>query len=371
MPVIYYATEIHLDFGILSTLGMQCRTRNLKRPLLVTDSTIAANGMMARAIAALGDIDHAVFAEAHPNPMEAAVSVGVDVYVKSGCDSLIALGGGSVIDTAKAIGLITSNGGKVEDYGGPGKRDVCLPLPTIIAIPTIAGSGSEVSRGLGVGVGQSGAKVNVLHPLLFPTLALCDPDLTASVPAHHIAVSSFDALSHCIEGYLSPRVNPPIAAVCLDGLSRIWRNIETAVTQPADSNARWEMMMGSIEGGMALPKGLGAAHSLAIPLDQLHLQHGAIIAALLPKVIRWYGSSLDHKRAALLNAIGLPADSDLADAIESVAARIGLATSLRALGVPREIFPEIASSALVSPYHEILIRPAGKQDYIEILESAF
>lgn len=371
MPVIHYATEIHVDFGILSSLGSHCQALSMTRPLLVTDENIVREGIVARARAALDSIEHVIFADAPPNPMEATVLAGLKIYNEFECDSFIAVGGGSVIDTAKAIGLLASNGGRIEDYGRPHEREIRNRLPPVIAIPTIAGSGSEVSRGLGVGVGKSGAKVNVLNPRLFPSIALCDPELTMSAPSQLTAVSAADALSHCIEGYISSRVNPPMAAVALDGMSRIWQHMETAVREPTNRLARWEMMMGSIEGGMAMPKGLGAAHSLAIPLDRYHLQHGAVIAILLPKVIRWYGEFLDHKRGPMLSAIGLSADADLADAIEEFFARCGLRRTLGELDVRREYFDEIAACAVASPYHELGIRPATKKDYIEILESAF
>lgn len=371
MPVIHYATEIHVDFGILAALGSHCRALEIRRPLLVTDDNIVREGIVARAVAALDDIEPAMFAEAQPNPMEGTVLAGLEAYTRFQCDGFIALGGGSVIDTAKAIGLLASNGGRIEDYGRPHEREIRHRLPPVIAIPTIAGSGSEVSRGLGVGVGESGAKVNVLNPRLFPSVALCDPELTISAPSQLTAVSSADALSHCIEGYISSRVNPPMAAVALDGMSRIWQHMETVVREPANRLARWEMMMGSIEGGMAMPKGLGAAHSLAIPLDRYHLQHGAVIAILLPKVIRWYGDFLDPKRGAMLAAIGLPGDTDLAEAIEEFFARCGLQKTLRELGVRKDYFDEIADCAVASPYHELGIKPATKRDYIEILDSAF
>ncbi len=370
MTVIHYATEIHFDFGILFSLGSLCRTLEIKRPLVVTDENIVRQGIAARSIAALDGIEHVVFAEAEPNPMESTVLAGLDVYSRSECDSVIALGGGSVIDTAKAIGLLASNGGRIEDYGRPREREIRRPLPPVIAIPTIACSGSEVSRGLGVGVGKRGAKVNVLNPRLFPSIALCDPELTISAPSQLTAVSSADALSHCIEGYISSRVNPPMAAVALDGMARIWQHMEPAVREPTNRLARWEMMMGSIEGGMVMPKGLGAAHSLAIPLDRFHLQHGAAIAVLLPKVIRWYGSFLDHKRGAMLAAIGLPAEADLADAVEGFFARCDLPKTWSELGVRQDSFDEIAASAVVSPYHDICIKPATKKDYIDILQSA-
>lgn len=371
MAIIYYATEIHIDFGVLSELGDRCRSIGIRRPLLVTDGPIVAQGIADRAIAALGGLEHRLFADATPNPLEKAVHSGCKAYADAQCDGLVALGGGSVIDTAKAIGLLASNGGCISDYVGPNGREIARPLPPTITVPTNAGSGSEISRGLGIGVGENGSKANLLHPKLFPTLALCDPDLTISVPPKLTAMSAIDALSHCIEGFISPRLNPPVAAIALDGISRISQHIEAAVAQPENRDARWEMMMGSVEGGMAMPKGLGPAHSLGIPLDRLHLPHGAIIAVLLPKVVRWYGSSLDGKRGALLHAMGLKADADLPEALESLASRLGLANSLRALDVPRSIFDEIAENAVASPYHAISLKPASKNAYIDILESAF
>lgn len=371
MSVIYYATEIHIDFGIVSTLGEHCRSLGIRKPLLVTDETLVHAGIAKRASEALDGISHETFSEVLPNPREGLVDAALDLYSRSQCDGLLGLGGGSVIDTAKAVGLLASNGGRIGDYVGPVNRPITNHLPPIIAIPTNAGSGSEISRGLGVGIGESGSKANLLHPKLFPTLAICDPELTFSVPRELTAMSAIDALSHCIEGFISPRINPPVAAIALDGARRVWEHVETAVTQPFDRVARWEMMMGSIEGGMAMPKGLGTAHALAIPLDRLHLPHGAIISVLLPKVIRWYGNFIDQKRGALLAALGLQPNANLADALEKMCMRLGLPTSLRSLGVPKAVFPEIADSAVASPYQQISVKPASCESYIEILESAF
>ena len=372
MTVIYYATTIDFGPGALGKLAHYCAQLGMSRPLIVTDTGLSRTDIPTRVQSALSGLPHGVFDGINPNPLEVEVNAGVERYRDLRADGIVAVGGGSAIDGAKAIGLIVSNGGVIADYAARPKpeRDIIHALPPIIAVPTIAGSGSEISRGLGVGVGKSGGKANILHPSLFPKVALCDPTLTASVPKELAVISALDALSHCIEAFISPVYNPPIAAIALDGAARLYCNVERLHAGGDDPDVRSEIMMGAIQGGMAMPKGLGPAHGIGIPLDRLHLQHGAIISRLLPKVIRWYGASAETSSKKILSAFGRNESENLADVLEALNIRLGIDGGLRRLGVPDDIVDDISLQAATSPYSNICIRPAGREDYAELLMSA-
>ncbi len=177
----------------------------------------------------------------------------------------------------------------------------------MIAIPTTAGTGSEVGRAALVTLAD-GRKVGLISPHLIPRRALCDPELTLGLPPFLTAATGLDALSHCVETFLSPRINPPAEAIALDGAGRLWRNIERAVADGSDKQARWEMMMGSLEGGLTFQKGLGAIHALSHALGALKepsLHHGTLNAILLPPVLRFNAPVAAAKYARLAEAIGL------------------------------------------------------------------
>src|SRR5581483_2544223 len=208
-------------------------------------------------------------------------------------------------------------------YGGLPK--ITAAVAPVIAIPTTAGTGAEVGRAALITL-DDGRKLGFISPYLFPKLALCDPELTLGLPAWLTAATGCDALSHCIETFLSPRYNPPAEAIALDGAGRIWRNIDRAVTKGSDLAARAEMMMGSLEGGLTFQKGLGAVHALSHALGGLKepsLHHGTLNAILMPPVVRANAGSVGDKLDRLKAAMGIPAAADLADELDALNRRIG------------------------------------------------
>jgi 4-hydroxybutyrate dehydrogenase len=244
-------------------------------------------------------------------------------------------------------------------------------VPTI-AIPTTAGTGSEVGRAAMINV--DGRKLDFISPHLFPAHALCDPGLTLRLPPYLTAATGMDALTHCIETYLSPLVNPPAEAIALDGVERAAHWIEEATDDGNSREARWNMMMASMEGALTFQKGLGAVHAMAHPLgalDGLPLHHGTLNAVLLPAVLRYNEPAATEKYDRLRRAIDLDGGDDLATWVADLNGRIGLPGGLAAMGVPAEVLPEIAEYAEHDPATETNARPATRTDYEDMLRASW
>ena len=259
MAMINYLTTIRFEAGALSALAEEMAAVGIARPLVVTDPGIASCGLLDRLLAALPERQAAtIFDDTPANPTEAAVEAALQRYKAVGCDGLIAMGGGSSMDLAKAVGVMATHEGPIEDYmailgGVPRITPAVAPL---IAIPTTAGTGSEVGRGAVITL-KDGRKLTMLSPHLIPKRAICDPELTLGLPPLVTAATGMDAMTHCIETFISPVENPPAAAIALDGVGRAGRWIERATKQGDDIEARWHMMMAALHGGLTFQKGPG------------------------------------------------------------------------------------------------------------------
>jgi 4-hydroxybutyrate dehydrogenase len=376
MATITYLTTIHFDFGALKLLPGELKRLGVSRPLVVTDRGVVAAGIAARITQAIGtDADARIWDGTPANPTEDAVLAATAVYRDAGCDGLVAVGGGSSIDLAKAVALLATHPEPLLQYAaveGGGPR-ITAKIAPLVAIPTTAGTGSEVGRG-SVIVMRNGRKLGLLSPNLLPKVALCDPELTLGLPAGLTAATGMDAIAHCIETFCSPLVNPPAEAIALDGLRRGSAHIERATRDGGDRQARWEMMMAAMEGAMAFQKGLGAVHALSHPLGALPgrvLHHGTLNAVLLPAVLRFNAPVLAGKMRTLTDAMGLAPGSDPAVAIEGLNARLGLPAGLAAMGVERADFAAIADAALLDHCHATNPRTPNRDDYLAMLEAAF
>ena len=342
MAQINYLTQCTFDFGALAQLPKVLKGLGVARPFVVTDPGLKANGLLDRLLAALGEAPAGVFAETPANPTETAARQAADAYRAAGADSIVAFGGGSSMDLAKAAGLMVTHEGPFERLGTHqrGARFIG-PIPTLVAVPTTAGTGSEVSVGAVV-ILDNGRKETFVSPHLVPKAAVCDPELTFGLPPLLTAATGMDAMTHCIEAVLTPVVNPPAEAIGLDGVERIGRNLERAVKDGADREARWHMMMGSFEGALAFVKGLGAVHGLSHALgrvQELKLHHGTLNAVILPHSLAMIGEAAEEKFARLRRALGLAPEADLAQYIADLNARIGLPASLSAMGVTEAHWP--------------------------------
>jgi alcohol dehydrogenase class IV len=304
-PTITYLTDIWFGLGVVRELAGIAGALKVGRPLVVTDRGVRVGGVLERVGLPAGAV---VFDGVESNPDEASVSAGVAAYREYGCDGVIAVGGGSPIDCAKCVALMATHGGSLREYalveGGGGR--ITADKPPVIAVPTTAGTGSEVGRGALITFAD-GAKLAMISPHLIPQAAVCDPELTVGMPAWLTAASGMDAISHCVETYCSPRINPVAEAIALDGLGRACRNLLRAVERPEDMAARSEMMMAATMGGLTFQKGLGAVHQISHPLGGLtspRLHHGTLNAVLLPHVLRFNAPACAGKMEVLAGVVG-------------------------------------------------------------------
>lgn len=370
MALITYLTAIEFGAGALSTLPDQLTAVGTTRPLIVSDRGLQATGLVER-IERLCPPGSPVFLDVPPNPTEAASRAALAVYRDHQCDGLCAVGGGSPIDLAKCVALLASHSGPLESYAAiyGGISKITAAIAPVIAIPTTAGTGSEVGRAALITL-EDGRKLGFISPHLIPRRAVCDPELTIGLPPFLTAATGLDALSHCIETFLSPRVNPPAEAIALDGAGRIWRNIDAACANGRDVAVRTEMLMGALEGGLTFQKGLGAVHALSHALGGLKepsLHHGTLNAILLPPVLRFNADHVGDKMRRLKAAMDLPARADLAAEIDALNRRVNIPKGLRTLGVPSDKLPWVIERALEDHSHATNPRQPTRDDYARLL----
>jgi 4-hydroxybutyrate dehydrogenase len=375
MGLITYLTTIRFDAGSARDLASDLSGLSIARPLIVTDAGVVAAGLIDRLGAGTPALRTAPVFDAVPtNPTEDAVEAALDLYRANDCDGLVAVGGGSPIDLAKGVALLAAHDGPLERYAAilGGIPRITSAVAPVIAIPTTAGTGSEVGRASLITL-KDGRKLGFISPHLIPKRAVCDPELTLGLPAWLTAATGMDAVTHCVETYLSPRDNPPAEAIALDGLKRAIDNIEKAVADGSDRDARYQMMMAALEGGLTFQKGLGAVHALSHPLGglkDLSLHHGTLNAVILPATLRFNQSHAEAKYAVIRATLGLQADADLADYFRSLSGRLGLPKTLGEMGVTSSHVPAIARAAVEDHSHATNARPATVEDYERMLSEA-
>lgn len=377
MAMINYVTEIRFGAGSAAELAQVCQALGFKKPLFITDKGVVAAGLIER-ILAVNDLPHFhVFDGTPSNPTEAAAREGVASFHEAGCDGIIAVGGGSSIDLAKAVAVSARHPGPLRQFAlieGGLARITAATVP-VVAIPTTAGTGSEVGRGAII-ILDDGRKVGIISPYVIPKVALCDPALTVGLPPGLTAATGMDAVAHCIETFLAPSFNPPAEGIALDGLRRAWKNIETAFHEPSDIEARTNMMSASLQGALAFQKGLGCVHSLSHSLGGIdpRLHHGTLNAVLLPAVVRFNRESdtvvRDEKIDRLAQAMGLPVHASVEDAIQDMSRRLRLPAGLGAMGVTADLTPRIVTGALADHSHKTNPREASADDYARLIEAA-
>jgi 4-hydroxybutyrate dehydrogenase len=373
-----FPNRIVFGSGTHSLLAAELARWGIARPLLVTDPGLIAAGLIARVADGLGR-ESVIFSDIQSNPTETDVMAGLDRYRNAGCDGLVAIGGGSPIDAAKAIRLLVTHSGTLADYdltrGGQDKINAAMP--PLIAVPTTAGTGSEAGRGALIQLPDTGRKTAVLSPFLLPSAAICDPDLTRGMPPVLTAGTGMDAFTHCVESYLATTFHPMCDGIAVEGLRYISRGLETAVRDGTSSEARSAMMMGALLGGISFHKGLGVVHSLSHALGcDGRVHHGTINAILLPHALRFNREAAAPRMADLGSRLGLGRGGDAAGHLitltELVLARLPLCRRLGQLdGLRRERVPEFARFAMLDHCHRTNPRPCTQTDMEDLLDRAW
>ncbi|CAO3427909.1 iron-containing alcohol dehydrogenase [Azospirillum endophyticum] len=372
MAEFNFGTRVILDDGARRRLSEQLTALSVRKPLVVSDAGLVRAGIVEDVMGAIDTEMRPVLFDGTPeNPTEDAVEEAFVLYEREGCDAIVGLGGGSPMDLAKALALRVGDGEPLgrRAFAVCGWNPPPLPVvPPLVLMPTTAGTGSEVSRGAILSF-RTGRKSGILCVGIV-RLALCDPELTYGLPPRVTAATGMDAISHCIEAFCSPTINPFADAIALDGLGRLTAAIETATRDGRDAAARREMMLGALAGGMCLQKGLGAIHALAHPLGALGIHHGMLNAVLMPHVLSWNASALAQKLPRLAWAMGLAPGSDVAAHLDGLRARLGLPGRLQDLGVERSELP-IYADLSTKDSSQSNPCPMNAESYLAVLSTAW
>lgn len=378
-----FPTRIVFGPGALGELGTEARQLGIKRPLVVTDPGVVACGLAEQILdeSRRAGLSASLFTGVDPNPVEKNVVQGLAAYRQANCDSVIGLGGGSPLDVAKAIRLMVTHSFPLEQYDdqADGAARIHGNLPPMIAIATTAGTGSEVGRSTVIILKLTDRKTVIFSPHLMPNVALADPELTLGMPPKITAGTGLDALTHNVEAYLSQGYQPMCDAIALQGARLAVRNLPRAVHHGKDLEARSNMLMASMMGAVAFQKGLGAVHSLAHPLSSIaNLHHGTTNGILLPHVLEFNRSAAEERMRDLAVAMEISdsrvsaagASAALIARLRELLPEVGIATTLGALGVTRDMIPRLARKAMEDACHQSNPRPCTEADMIALYEKA-
>jgi alcohol dehydrogenase class IV len=368
-----YPTRILFGIGAVGDVGKEARNLGLQKVLIVSDPGVTRAGLTAQVERALisSSVECTHFDQISTNPTEAEVRAAASAFQAAKADGVVAVGGGAALDVAKIVRVIVSEPLPLDEYddaiGGDAKMKGVFP--PMIAIPTTAGTGSEVGRSGVATLEKTGKKTIIFHPKLIPNVAVLDPRMTESLPPHITAATGFDALTHCIEAYLAKGDHPMADAIALKGIQLCGKYLERAVKSPHDLDARGAMLKASMMGAVAFQKGLGVCHSLAHPLGAEHnLHHGLANAICLPAVLDFNRSAVQPRIAEVARALGVRGgDEDTlafecSGAVRALRHKIGLPEGLRAQGLAEKDIARLAKLAFEDACHGSNPRSCSEQD---------
>lgn len=341
--------KLLLASGAIGALPEELIQAGIHRPLLVTDRGIVDCGILAQVRGAVPGLNR-IFDQVTENPVFADCDAAAGEFAQQGCDGIVALGGGSVIDAAKLTAVIAGQGGCAADYGGHSERITSKTVP-LVAIPTTAGTGSEASAAAGVHPTSIERARGIGSPFIIPKLAICDPDLTHTLPPALTAATGIDAITHCIEGYLAITSAPIVDALALDGIGRIWKCLESAVRNGRASDARYQLMLAAFEGGVAITKGLGPAHAIAIACGDQGVHHGKLSALGLVASLELLADLCAPKLGDIAKVINLVPGASVREALLNLMRRVGLPDTLSAANYRIADLDTLASAAAATHFN--------------------
>jgi alcohol dehydrogenase class IV len=378
-----FPTRIVFGPGALRGVPEHLARLGVRRPLVVTDAGVASAGLLGRLAGVLdaARVPFAVFDAVEPNPTGATIERGLAAWREGACDGVVGLGGGSPIDAAKGVRLAATHPLPLAQYDDAkdGWRLVTNPVPPMIAIPTTAGTGSEVGRSFVVTLPETGRKTVVFAPPLMPSVAVCDPELTYALPPKLTAATGMDALTHNLEALCARGFHPLADALARKGVELCARCLPRAVRDGNDAEARAGMMIAAITGATAFQKGLGAAHALAHALTPVAgVHHGLANAIVLPFVMEFNLAAAAPALAEAAQAMGEPPSPDTPrlarralERVRALAREIGIPERLRDVGVREEQLPLLAEKAWEDASHHANPRPCQAADLAALLHAAF
>ncbi len=351
-----YPTAIKFGAGRISELADHCKAAGIARPLLVTDRALATLPITANALDILdaAGLGHAMFSEVDANPTEANMDAGLAVYRAGNHDGVVAFGGGSALDLGKMIALMVDQPvgvWELEDIGDWWTRANPDTIAPLIAVPTTAGTGSEVGRAGVLTDSATHRKKIIFHPMLMPVVTICDPELTVGMPRFITAGTGMDALAHCLEAYCSPHFHPMSQGIALEGMRLVLENLPRVYAVPDDLDARAQMMAAAAMGAVAFQKGLGAIHSLSHPVGAVYnTHHGTTNAVVMPMVLDFNRSAITDRMGRAADYLGIAGGFDGFRArVMELRAELSIPENLSAMGVEAARLDELTEMALQDP----------------------
>jgi alcohol dehydrogenase class IV len=369
-----FPTAIRFGPGARKEVAAHLREQGLKRPLIVTDKALGALPVLAEFQTHLRGLDVAVFSGVFGNPTASQVMAGAAAYQAHGADCVIGFGGGAALDVAKVVGLAATHEGDIIEYvwDHPRVRAITHELPYFVALPTTAGTGSEVGRSSVVSEDATHLKRVVFSPKILARQVFADPELTLALPPHVTAATGMDALTHNIESYLSPAYHPLCDGIALEGARIAARSLQRAVQVPDDIAARSDMMMSSMMGAIAFQKDLGAVHSCAHALGAVcDLHHGLANALMIDTVLAWNYEAVSEKFDELAHACKVPGGgAAFVSWLRQLKQSIGITGTLATHGATKEQIPRLVDIAVQDTCHQTNPRPVTARDFERLFAAA-
>ncbi|WLR91190.1 iron-containing alcohol dehydrogenase [Shinella zoogloeoides] len=351
-----YPTAIKFGAGRISELADHCKAVGMKKPLLVTDRGLSTMPITQNALAILeaAGLGRAMFAEVDPNPTDRNLADGVKAFKDGGHDGVVAFGGGSGLDLGKAIAFMSGQTRPVwdfEDIGDWWTRANPDGIAPIVAVPTTAGTGSEVGRASVVTNSETHTKKVIFHPKILPSVTICDPELTVGMPKVITSGTGMDAFAHCLEAYCSPFYHPMSQGIALEGMRLVKEYLPRAYKDGTDIEARAHMMSAAAMGAVAFQKGLGAIHSLSHPVGAIYnTHHGMTNAVVMPPVLTFNRPAIEAKIVSAAAYLGIAGGFDgFFDYVLRLREELGVPDKLSALGVGTDRIDEMSEMAIVDP----------------------
>ena len=351
-----YPTQIRFGAGRIAEIGAACAEAGIKRPLLVTDRGLAPLDITARTLGLLGEagLGEAVFSEVDPNPSEVNLAAGVAAFKAGDHDGVVAFGGGSGLDLGKMVAFMAGQTRPVwdfEDIGDWWTRADADGIAPIVAVPTTAGTGSEVGRASVITNSETHEKKIIFHPKVLPSVVIADPELTVGMPKAITAGTGLDAFAHCVEAFSSPHYHPMSQGIALEGMRLVVDNLPRAYADGTDIEARANMMSAASMGAVAFQKGLGAIHALSHPIGAHYgTHHGTTNAVCMPAVLRFNRAAIEDRFDGAAGYLGIAGGFEgFLGFVAGFNAELGIPKTLTELGVSDPDLYMLSASALSDP----------------------